>query len=128
MKHLKTFEAWSDLSNANKLKLGLGAGISIAAIVALQVNHKDTEVVDVNGESREASLGEEFTGRVIEIIPNSSPKQQYRNILMECEDGTKVYFTVTLSDADKCIVGSEIKIKVTDDTWFYRNDAEVNPI
>jgi hypothetical protein len=47
---------------------------------------------------------------------------------MECEDGTKVYFTVTLSDADRCSVGSEIKIKVITDTWFYRNDAEVNPI
>lgn len=111
-----------------KLKLGLGVGIVIVTMVILQLNHKDTEVVDINGNSKEASIGEEFTGRVIEIMPNSSPKQQYRNILMECEDGTKVYSTVTLSDADKCGVGSEIKIKVTSDTWFYRNDVEVDPI
>jgi hypothetical protein len=111
-----------------KLKLYLGAVIVIVIMIILQLNHKDTEAVDISGNSREVSLGEEFTGRVIEIIPNSSPKQQYRNILMECKDGTKVYFTVTLSDADKCSVGSEIKIKVISDTWFYRNDVDVDTI
>lgn len=111
-----------------KLKLLLGAGLAIASIFILQLNYKDTEVVDIKGNSREAFVGEEFTGRVIEMIPNSSPKQQYRNILMECKNGTKIYFTVILSDTDKCNVGSEIKIKVTTDTWFYRNDVKVWPI
>ena len=122
MKHLKKFESWSDLSNKNKLKLGIGMASSIAAIGLMMINHNDTEVVYPNGDKREAIVGEEFTGYVESVNPSGSGS--YNHVVLDCGDGTKVYFTNPFSES-RAKVGNKITIKITGDTWYYRDDAKI---
>jgi len=122
MKYLKKFESWSDLSNKNKLKLGIGMAASIASIAVMMINHNDTEVVDSNGNTREGIVGEEFTGYVESVNPSGSGS--YSHVVLDCEDGTKVYFTSPFSES-RSKVGNKITIKITGDTWYYRDDAKI---
>jgi hypothetical protein len=124
MKYLKKFnEGWSNMSYSNKLKLGLGAGLGILGVMVIAVNHSDTKVILPSGEVRQAITGEEFTGYITRM--DKSPNGDYLYMNIECDDKTNVEFTLPLENSNNFSQGDKITISVTEDTWFFRNDAEV---
>jgi len=126
MKELKKFEAWSELSMANKLKLGLGAAAAITGATVIAINDSDTKITESDGTIRQGVAGEEFTGTVT-YSNRSVDLYNFHNIGIECKDGTLVEVSIDLSDIKRRNIkeGSVITISITEDTWMFRNDADV---
>ena len=126
MKELKKFEAWSELSMANKLKLGLGAAAAITGATVIAINDSDTKITESDGTIRQGVAGEEFTGTVT-YSNRSVDLYNFHNVGIECKDGTLVEVSIDLSDIKRRNIkeGSVITISITEDTWMFRNDADV---
>jgi len=123
---LKKFEAWSELSMSNKLKLGLGAAAAITGATVIAINDSDTKITESDGTIRQGVAGEEFTGTVT-YSNRSVDLYNFHNVGIECKDGTLVEVSIDLSDIKRRNIkeGSVITISITEDTWMFRNDADV---
>lgn len=124
MRYLKKFnENWSNMSYSNKIKLGVGAGLGILGAMIIAVNHSDTKVILPSGEVRKGITGEQFTGSITRM--DKSPNGNYLYMEIECDDKTRIEFTLPLEYTNNYTIGDKITISVTEDTWFFRNDAEI---